>query len=250
MADDKDLECPVCMEPYALVGDNQPRVLACSGAHELCAECISALPRVESKLVCPQCREHVVTSNPNRGLLAALQMNAASRAREATATAAAAAAEATVAAAERKAAQAERKLSRKSAEHERKAAERAAAMERTMAEKKETEQRMAAERAEREAAARKAVKARRNQLEIKVPLLPSVAVLAVVAGVFFLTGSGNAAGRMREHVRISLIGDFESRAFRNGWRRTARTAPWTRSLLWKPHRDWRRTISMEPMNSP
>ena len=25
--DDKDLECPVCMEPYALVGDHQPRVL-------------------------------------------------------------------------------------------------------------------------------------------------------------------------------------------------------------------------------
>ena len=96
--DDKDLECPVCMEPYALVGDHQPRVLACSGAHELCEQCIAASPRVSSKLVCPQCREHVATSNPNRGLIAALRMHAGSRAREATAAGAAAVAEAAAAA--------------------------------------------------------------------------------------------------------------------------------------------------------
>ena len=168
---DKDLECPVCMEPYALVGDHQPRVLACSGAHELCEQCIAALPRVSSKLVCPQCREHVATSNPNRGLIAALRMHAGSRAREATAAGAAVVAEAAAAASERQAAQAERKLSRKVAEHGRNAAARAAATERKAAERQAA--------AQREAAARRAAAARRNRLDINLPLLPVVAMLAV-----------------------------------------------------------------------
>ena len=108
----EDLACPICLSDYDLQ-DQQPRLLKCSGAHEVCAECIASLPVTDGTISCPQCRQEVPpTSNPNRGLLAALQANALCKQREATATAAAAEAEAETAAAERKAASAEKKLSR------------------------------------------------------------------------------------------------------------------------------------------
>lgn len=190
----EDLECPVCMEPYALVGDHQPRVLACSGAHELCAQCVERLPRVSGKIECPQCRDFAATTNPNRGLIAALQLNAATRAREATASAAAAAAEAGEQAAERKAAQAERKLARKTAEHEGKASERKAVKKQRDFDRKAAEQRNKAERQQLKAAAKAAAgRAVARPSTAGGLLTMGVVVLAILASLRFISSSESSA---------------------------------------------------------
>ena len=65
-----DLECPVCLEPYNLE-DRLPRILQCRGSHEVCSACVTSLQ--DGQAYCPQCRDPFTSSNPNRGLLAALQ---------------------------------------------------------------------------------------------------------------------------------------------------------------------------------
>ena len=71
----EDLDCPICLEEYDLAG-RQPRMLLCSGSHELCAECVAKLKVQEGRWHCPQCREPVrAISNPNRSLTAALEIN-------------------------------------------------------------------------------------------------------------------------------------------------------------------------------
>lgn len=70
----EDLECPVCLEEYDLA-ECQPRMLLCAGSHEICSGCVAKLD-VQSTWSCPQCREWVpARSNPNRSLIAALQLN-------------------------------------------------------------------------------------------------------------------------------------------------------------------------------
>ena len=72
----EDLECPICLQEYDLA-DKQPRMLLCSGSHELCAGCVSMLDITGGSWTCPQCRESVrATSNPNRSLMAALELHA------------------------------------------------------------------------------------------------------------------------------------------------------------------------------
>ena len=73
------MECPVCLEPYNLA-EREPQVLPCSGSHEVCAACVALLRDSAFEGIffnCPHCREsidHASRVNPNRGLLAALQM--------------------------------------------------------------------------------------------------------------------------------------------------------------------------------
>lgn len=141
MADDhEDLACPICLDTYDLISQ-QPRMLLCSGAHEVCAECLEALPVTEGTISCPQCRETVrATSNPNRGLLAALKASALARQREATATAAVETAEAEAATARRQAATAQQKLARQQRTEQTAAARAAEKRERQAAKDKQAEE--------------------------------------------------------------------------------------------------------------
>ena len=70
------LECPVCLEAYD-GAQHEPKILPCSGAHELCNTCLRLLrAQAPRNFSCPECREKIDTSariNTNRGLLAALQ---------------------------------------------------------------------------------------------------------------------------------------------------------------------------------
>jgi len=85
---EEDLDCPICLEEYNLLS-RQPRMLLCGGSHEMCAECVATLPvqktvdgggdgggKDKDRWSCPQCRDVVpATANPNRSLVAALEMN-------------------------------------------------------------------------------------------------------------------------------------------------------------------------------
>jgi hypothetical protein len=71
-----DLECSVCFYQYN-DGKNEPKVLPCSGAHELCLTCLDRLRIVGTSFLCPTCRENIPANariNTNRGLLAALAL--------------------------------------------------------------------------------------------------------------------------------------------------------------------------------
>lgn len=100
---DVDLECPICLEPYDL-HLREPKVLPCSGAHELCQACALAM-RVNGTvggqdMKCPTCREMLPAGRPintNRGLLAALKQQIASAQERAQLARAAATAQAEVA---------------------------------------------------------------------------------------------------------------------------------------------------------
>ena len=80
--DDVDLDCPVCLEPYNLEL-REPKVLSCSGAHELCQACALKM-RCDGSvggrdIKCPHCRETISAGRPintNRGLVAALKQKA------------------------------------------------------------------------------------------------------------------------------------------------------------------------------
>eukprot|EP00931_Biecheleriopsis_adriatica_P046978 TRINITY_DN27041_c0_g1_i1.p1 TRINITY_DN27041_c0_g1~~TRINITY_DN27041_c0_g1_i1.p1 ORF type:complete len:558 (-),score=106.02 TRINITY_DN27041_c0_g1_i1:83-1726(-) len=68
------MECTICLERYD-TSEHQPRILPCSGAHELCDACVKLLRR-QTPITCPTCREELQPSAPvnvNRGLLAALE---------------------------------------------------------------------------------------------------------------------------------------------------------------------------------
>ena len=77
--DDVDLDCPICLEPYNLES-REPKVLTCSGAHELCQACALKM-RCDGSvggrdIKCPHCRETISAGRPintNRGLVAALK---------------------------------------------------------------------------------------------------------------------------------------------------------------------------------
>ena len=80
-----DLECPICLEAYNL-SSRQPRLLLCNGAHEICKQCVDFLPTTQRAngrglgFQCPSCRELVpARSNPNRGLIASLNVHCATR---------------------------------------------------------------------------------------------------------------------------------------------------------------------------
>ena len=70
------LECPVCLEPYDDT-EHEPKILPCSGSHELCGACLRLLRQDKKRnFQCPECRQKIDRSariNTNRGLLAALQ---------------------------------------------------------------------------------------------------------------------------------------------------------------------------------
>ena len=71
------LECPVCLENYD-DKEHEPKILPCSGAHELCSKCLQQLQK-KLELTCPECREPIKDGariNTNRGLLAALSVRA------------------------------------------------------------------------------------------------------------------------------------------------------------------------------
>ena len=75
-------ECPVCLEHYDLE-TREPKVLPCSGAHELCQACALQLRATGSvggqPFHCPVCRELIPAGmriNTNRGLVASLEMRA------------------------------------------------------------------------------------------------------------------------------------------------------------------------------
>lgn len=90
------LECPVCLSEYDS-SEHAPRILQCSGAHELCSGCLYRLPASsDGKVKCPQCREALdaAASNPNRSLVALLEVQAQQTAALAAAAAVAEAAEA------------------------------------------------------------------------------------------------------------------------------------------------------------
>ena len=100
MSIDEDLECPICLEPYDLQL-REPKVLPCSGAHELCEACALKLRSNGTvggqDITCPACREPLPAGrqiNTNRGLVAALKQQAAADKDRARLAAAAAAAQA------------------------------------------------------------------------------------------------------------------------------------------------------------
>lgn len=69
------LECAVCLEPYDLT-KHVPRILPCSGAHDLCASCVSELRPNGEAFACPQCRDDIPSGariNENRLLLQTLR---------------------------------------------------------------------------------------------------------------------------------------------------------------------------------
>ena len=69
-----DLECSVCFYQYDN-GSHEPKVLPCSGAHELCLACLNRFRTSSRSFLCPVCRETISADariNTNRGLLAAL----------------------------------------------------------------------------------------------------------------------------------------------------------------------------------
>ena len=58
-------------------GVHEPKILPCSGAHELCLACLNQLRTNGASFLCPVCRETIPPEariNTNRGLLAALEM--------------------------------------------------------------------------------------------------------------------------------------------------------------------------------
>lgn len=81
------LECPVCLEAYD-GAQHEPKILPCSGAHELCDACLRLLrAQASGNFRCPECREKIETAariNTNRGLLAALQSGPTTAASAAT----------------------------------------------------------------------------------------------------------------------------------------------------------------------
>ena len=70
------LDCPVCLDRFDL-NDRLPKVLPCSGAHDLCKACLMLLrPEDGDEFVCPSCREVIERGtriNDNRALIAALE---------------------------------------------------------------------------------------------------------------------------------------------------------------------------------
>ena len=82
------LECPVCLEAYD-GAQHEPKILPCSGAHELCDACLRLLrAQTSGNFNCPECREEIETAariNTNRSLLAALQSGSTTAATAATA---------------------------------------------------------------------------------------------------------------------------------------------------------------------
>ena len=70
-----ELECSVCLEPYDLL-EHVPRILPCSGAHDVCSACVKELRPAGAAFACPQCRDDIPASariNENRLLVQALR---------------------------------------------------------------------------------------------------------------------------------------------------------------------------------
>ena len=58
-------------------GDHEPKILPCSGAHDLCLACLKRLQTPGASFLCPVCREEILADakvNTNRSLLAALAL--------------------------------------------------------------------------------------------------------------------------------------------------------------------------------
>lgn len=79
------LECSVCLETYDLL-EHVPRILPCSGAHDVCSACVKELRPAGEAFACPQCRDIVPSGariNENRLLLQALRQRGLGAARRA-----------------------------------------------------------------------------------------------------------------------------------------------------------------------
>ena len=79
------LECVVCLEAYD-VDLRIPRILPCSGAHDLCTTCLDEIRPNGESFACPQCREDIPSGariNENRLLLQSLRQRRGSLAKKA-----------------------------------------------------------------------------------------------------------------------------------------------------------------------